>query len=187
MNEKLIEKYRDINVYHEWWEFMYENLMQDMEQVGINVEEKSISFSGFYSQGDGASFSATFDSKRFMEAHDLTKRYPGAYYFALTDELTIKTWKHPSHYSHSSTVSFESDVYSWTDDEAEDLRDAIHHTMMELYDMESKEFNQEVTDICRGYMDDFFKRLMQEYEYLTSDEVVWEAIVANELYKEEVA
>ena len=78
-------------------------------------------------------------------------------------------------------------MYSWTDDEAEDLRDAIHHTMMELYDMESKEFNQEVTDICRGYMDDFFKRLMQEYEYLTSDEVVWEAIVANELYKEEVA
>ncbi len=54
MNPELIEKHRDINVDHDWWDCTYDHFMEDMKQVGITV--KDMRFSGFWSQGDGASF-----------------------------------------------------------------------------------------------------------------------------------
>jgi hypothetical protein len=50
----LIEKHREINVHHEWWDSVYETFKEDMNLLGYSVED--ITFSGFWSQGDGASF-----------------------------------------------------------------------------------------------------------------------------------
>jgi len=42
-----------------------------------------------------------------------------------------------------------------------------------------------IIEIFKGYMRDLYCDLGTEYEYLTSDEVVWEAIEANELNRNE--
>lgn len=46
--------------------------------------------------------------------------------------------------------------------------------------------DEKMTDLMRALADWLYKHLEQEYDYLTSEEVVWEAIQANELDKEEV-
>ncbi len=50
----LIERYRDINVEHKWWDFEYDHFTAQMLRAGVRVAH--IRFSGFWSQGDGACF-----------------------------------------------------------------------------------------------------------------------------------
>ena len=40
---------------------------------------------------------------------------------------------------------------------------------------------EDVNNICRGYMQDLYSKLREEYEHLTSDEAVWETIEGDEL------
>ena len=52
----------------------------------------------------------------------------------------------------------------------------------------NKEFHEleaEIAEILRGYMRSLYYDLRTEYEYLTSDEVVWETIQANDLITDE--
>lgn len=57
--ERLIEKYRECNTdYQGWWESMYEHFDEQLAAIGLTDTDKQ--FSGFYSQGDGASI--TFSS-----------------------------------------------------------------------------------------------------------------------------
>ena len=37
INQELVEKYRDINVDHDWWDFTYEDFKNDMREKGIEV------------------------------------------------------------------------------------------------------------------------------------------------------
>ncbi len=55
--EKIIEKYYDINVSDEYWyEYTKEEFETKLKKLGFyNIK---VQFSGFYNQGDGASFSA---------------------------------------------------------------------------------------------------------------------------------
>lgn len=53
---KVLDKNRDINVDDQWYEFTYEAYTNKLSKLGFY--DIKLSFSGFYSQGDGASFSA---------------------------------------------------------------------------------------------------------------------------------
>jgi len=184
MNEKLLEKYRYINTEHDWYDYVIEHFVDKMSQVGISIDRSDVKFSGFYSQGDGASFGGTFDEQLFMEKHGLDKQYPAAYYLASINDLHIKPYRHPSNYYHESTVSFEVSSYALPSDE-DDLREVVLTSMIEQFEHELMDFEQEVTDICRDYMRDLYKELQVEFEHLTSDEAVWEAIQCNELEEED--
>jgi hypothetical protein len=75
VNIDLIEKHRDINTDYDWWDCTYDHFAEDMRIKHIEVDK--MLFSGFWSQGDGASFTGSIsDSKAFMETHDLTETYP---------------------------------------------------------------------------------------------------------------
>jgi hypothetical protein len=51
---------------YEWWDFIYEDWKEWLERAGFSGPD--ISFSGFSSQGDGASFTAnSFDFNKFVE------------------------------------------------------------------------------------------------------------------------
>lgn len=53
---KLIEKHRDWNVDHDWYDCTIGDFCEVAKSFGIDVERKDVQFSGFWSQGDGASF-----------------------------------------------------------------------------------------------------------------------------------
>lgn len=53
---KVIDSLRDINVNHDWYEFTYEDYESKLKKLGFY--DIKFEFSGFWSQGDGASFTA---------------------------------------------------------------------------------------------------------------------------------
>ncbi len=63
--EKAAEKLREWATDHEWWDGVYDLAKEDGEQRGFEIDD--IRFSGFWSQGDGASWTGTVDVKQFIE------------------------------------------------------------------------------------------------------------------------
>lgn len=61
---KIVEENRDMEVEHDWWDFVYTDAIQLGETMGIEIQE--IQFSGFCSQGDGARFRGFFKPKPDM-------------------------------------------------------------------------------------------------------------------------
>lgn len=185
MKQELLEKYYDINVDHDWWDCVYEDFKTDMLEKGIRVDE--INFSGFWSQGDGASFIGIInnpDMAKFMDAHDLSSRYPAARYFCQFDEVWVNLYRNSSRYCHENTVSISLHDTTGNPYDEGGTRWDIYDTMQTLFDTEYAQLELDCEEILRGYMQDLYRKLGKEYEYLTSEEVVWDTIVANELHKE---
>lgn len=186
---EVMERYRDINVDHDWWDCTYDYWKSRLARMGVDVDE--INFSGFWSQGDGASFTGVVrakDMKRFMRIHGLRERYRPLYTILGQVDVWVNITRSSSFYCHSNTVSISvdgDDPTSWIDDDTDDLRDAM---LLELYEQAVlwwSDLETDCAEILRGYMDDIYHDLEEEHDYLTSDEAVREAIIANELYDPE--
>lgn len=183
---ELIDKHWDINVDHEWWDCTYDEFKLDMQTKGIEV--KDINFSGFYSQGDGACFTGIIDMKVFLKIHNLEQEFMGATFFASQNELYATIDRtHSSHYSHEHTVEVNLQEDTYNDYDEGDLRSEVYEKMSDILNDEWARLDDVVTEICRGYMQDLYSKLRDEYEYLTSKEVIWETIVANDLHVLEAA
>lgn len=185
LQNELIEKYRDINVDYDWWDCTYEDFKIEMQTKGITVED--MNFTGFYSQGDGASFTGRIDMIQFLKVHELEQEYMAATFFAGQGELWVDITRGGSRYYHEQSVNFNLIADNFNNYEEGSTRYEVYDTMDTVLNSEWKDLETEVTDICRGYMQDLYSKLRDEYEYLTSDEVVWDTIVANELHVLEAA
>ena len=180
--QALIEEHRDINTSYEWWDCVYDDFKEDMEKAGIEVD--NMNFSGFWSQGDGASFTGYMRSKPFFEHHKLADSYPWiAKLISHGGDFTLRIERTSHRYVHENTVSVE---LTFTDTfthvlPRDDLRSAIAEQWDNLLEAEYNTICDAATDIIRGYCRDLYRRLEETYEYLTSDEAVWDAIVANDL------
>lgn len=205
MNKELIEKYRNINVEcGAWYDFVYEGFIEKMKTVGIWVAQDTryykaprIYFSGFCCQGDGAYFEGCVDDwdvflKAHFKEHDPTRRWLDAVSNA-QGETPEASWVQSGHYYHSHSLSFDivapdlddSPYHIGDDEDGEpmyDLQGSVLRVLEQQFSF--NDFEAEVKDIVRGYCDDLYRELEQEYEYLTSDEAVWDTIVCNELDKE---
>jgi hypothetical protein len=182
LKDELIEKYRSINVDYEWWDHIYDDNKIEMETKGISVTD--MFFSGFYSQGDGACFIGRIDMAQFLKVHQLEQKYMAATFFAGQGELWANLDQGNSRYYHEQTVSASLVVDSYNNYEEDSTRYQVYETMQKVLDDEWKDLEDDVNNICRGYMQDLYRKLRDEHEYLTSDEAVWETIEANELHLE---
>jgi len=170
-----LEKHRDWNVdCFEWWDGVYEQWQERLEELGYNNVE--IQFSGFWCQGDGASFTADIDLVKWLLKHDLAGIIARARFSqdfeVLTDNIWVSLQRTNSYYTHENTVgsSWEINVAfnnSTLEKEVEDILD------------------NHILDVSRGYMQDIYKDLEAEYYYLTSDEIIAESLMANELQFDE--
>lgn len=179
IKDELIEKHWDINVSHDWWEYTYEEFKIEMQTKGITVDD--MNFTGFYSQGDGASFTGRIDMIQFLKVHELEQKYMGATFFAGQGELWVDITRGGSRYYHENSVNFNLEADTYNNYEDDSTRYEVYDTMETVLNSEWKDLETEVTDICRGYMQDLYSKLRDEYEALTSREAIWETIVANEL------
>lgn len=182
--DELIEKYWDINVDHDWWEFTYDEFKLQMLEKGITVAD--MNFTGFYSQGDGASFTGRIDMVQFLKIHELEQRFMAATFFAGQGELWADIDRGNSRYYHENSIVVTVVRDNYNNYEEGSTRYEVYETMNDVLDAEHDDLEEKVTEICRSYMQDLYSKLRQEYEYLTSREVVWETIVANELHEVEV-
>jgi hypothetical protein len=189
MNPALIEKHRDINTDEGWWESTYDSFTEDMALIGIRVDK--MYFSGFWSQGDGACFEGCVeDWELFLK----TLGHIDPTLIAHAKEAWRFSTNHRSgNYYHAYSTSFDGDLAmpdGYSDDlficyyspyPEDDFRSQAWLAIITQY--ANTDFEEEFTNTFRDHMNALYKRLGEEYDYLTSDEVVWESIVANELDK----
>ena len=184
--QALIDRYRDINTDHEWWESTYERFKERMDAIGIHVHR--MYFSGFWSQGDGACFEGhVSDWGLFLKSLGITND--------VLVEFACNHWsfgvEHRGRYYHEEFTYLHTDMPNPAaeDDEwfieryspygVSDFRSVAWLAVLRGFDFPAME--ETFRDAFKDHMRQLYKDLEAEYDYLTSDEVVWEAIVANEL------
>jgi hypothetical protein len=80
IKQKVLEKFADVNVDYDWWmDSVYDYQTNELERAGLTNPD--IQFSGFYSQGDGASFASkhSVDVKKLMEFTGADVKFPDLY------------------------------------------------------------------------------------------------------------
>ena len=174
VQEKVIEKNRDINIYHDWWDSVYEMYMED--ETGFDINK--IYFSGFWSQGDGAMFegSPNKDILHFITPGYNNKEYQKDWYRVIklikNGHINIYgSFTHQGHYYHSKSYSdnldaeMTNDWYGKTYSRIGDILEDILEEIREHYE-----------DTCNK----IYRSLEQEHEWLTGDEQIIETIECND-------
>jgi hypothetical protein len=187
---KLIEKHRGINVFGDWWDWTYDDFKTQMANKHIKVDD--IRFSGFSSQGDGASFTGYIkDNIAFLKAHDLAETYPWiTKLLGMGGDFTLEIKRVSHHYAHENTIGVDlifttMFCHMLEYHQRDDLRSVIAERWDQHLDEEYASICGVVAEIVRDYCRDLYNTLRKEYDYLTSDEAVWEAIETNDLDEEE--
>ena len=187
--DALLEKHRDANVFDEWWDSVYGMFVEDCAEKGIEVDthtsrtvggkqaqRRSIYFSGFWSQGDGACFDGRVnDWIKFFEA---MKRPDLVTLYQKTDEPLTLAWSHEGRYYHANCVSFSSELC--LDNPHDDDEDPLLHAAWNIAYEEGYVFDkleETFAEFVRDLMCDLYKSLEEEHDYLTSDEAIAEYIL----------
>lgn len=179
-----IEKWRHVNVDGNWAQYMIRRFEADMERYGFFVARHDTLFSGFGSQGDGVSFTGWVTNMRdFIQF--LTKdetRYPLIRQFSDDMQIDLRAYRVRGHYVHSRTMNVDA-VDTMLNVQALNACDLI----VEIYRVRQRAIDMEVDDLIdaartalRAKADELYVELEREYDYLTSDEQVWETIKDHE-------
>lgn len=157
---KAIEDHRYIETEgFEWYKFTYEKWIEELKTQGY--EDTKIQFSGFYSQGDGASFEATIDIAKWLTVKECKTKYKAC--FADAENIVIAITQ-SGHYSHEMTMSTDTEY------------NGVNRKAYDTVDQLAEEILQDAREQARL----IYKDLESEYEHLTSDETVKECLIANE-------
>ena len=181
---------------YDWWDSVYEMAIEDGYELGFCIDK--IYFSGFYSQGDGASWVGQVDVSQWLGAH-------------APDSIGISAWrqliqegvitKHmavdqiSSHYSHENTMRF-GDVWDETglEDDVKMIMPSIFKgmTIANLFDIivtdptcpykNVDDITTAITESAKDYARDIYQRLREEYEYLCSEEMMLDHFNCNDYH-----
>ena len=190
--EQLLEKHRYINVeLDDWHQSVYECFKEDMREVGIDVSR--MYFSGFWSQGDGACFEGSFANTKVYLDHHHKDQFPmirkllehDGYVYVQCEHngYVYVQCEHSGRYYHENCTEFSTDqetFYRLVECPTE-FHEQIVDTWDKQLEQEICDFERDVIEQWRTYMRDLYRKLEAEYDYLVSDEAVWETIEANEL------
>ena len=192
ITQSMIDKYRYANTEDsDWDDAVEQDFKNRMEDMGVNVDNIYCTLS--YSQGDGACFSGgmgTIGVKKFCEKHPtLLKDYPviSKLFYEHDASFGVEVYINHSRYSHSNSMRVSMHINSPMDclpydpDDESDLRTIVVNQLEDLFHDEFIRLEKELLDLMRGYADELYKSLQEEYEYLTSDEAVIEYIKSNQI------
>lgn len=197
--EKARDWYREGSQHDEWWDF--QNVRDAAKYLGIEIDDETqkrvggyvfdkgtkvttwdsnkettytkpcIYFSGFWSQGDGASFLGTWRADKmrppkelkadFASDKELWRIHQALWEFATKyPESYCTSSRSNSHYSHERSTNLEAVL-----DEEIDY---------------NKETHKPLEECLVDFMQWIYRALEREYEYINSDEQVTETIMINE-------
>jgi hypothetical protein len=169
---KVIERNRDINTDYDWSSLTLDEWEKKLEEHGFN--NPTISYSGFWSQGDGASFVCTsVDVDKFVTSQKARGRFNAILKAikAETVDVNVSIRRIDHHYSHEYTVTAESEIVYYRDEEPK------NYAQLET---EEGELRGMVLEVARTLSRQIYKELEAEYEALTADSEIIETIKANE-------
>lgn len=158
-----IDRCYDINIDHDWYQFTFDDFVYQLEAIGFsNIE---INFSGFSSQGDGASFTASdIDVEKFLKSCDEWERFTALHGLIFDGELVAKISRIGNYYCHENTVDSDIECWNHTEEQGKDILE------LSVY----------VRDFVRNKSREIYKVLNEEYDYLTGDSAIIETFEAND-------
>lgn len=199
--EELIDKYREINVDHDgWYECVYDWFKEECEAnhviisttrrtrglrngKTISYDDPDISWSGFWSQGDGAAFGGHMFPENVLKFIEPDKhQYPILYKMITEYALYARVWWDVSSRGSNCVTSANCEVEN-IEHVLEDEHPFAEIWQEQLND-ETALLSAEVDTLVSHLCDKLYSALEDEYNMLTSDEAVWDTIQANELDEE---
>ncbi|KYO54158.1 antitoxin of toxin-antitoxin stability system [Tistrella mobilis] len=177
--------YREGNFDYDWFESVYDDFERICAIIGVRLDTHSVRlygggarqkpaiwFSGFWSQGDGACFEG-----RYSHAKGALHRIRD--YAPQDDELhriadALQAIQQRNFYQLHAVVTHRGRYCHEYSMIASVERDSPSEQVM------SADAEEAVTEALRGLARWLYRQLEREYEYLTSDEAVDEAIAAND-------
>ena len=164
----------------DWWEDVYAQATEALAWLGFDTSPKLMQFSGFWSQGDGASFTGTWRADRLDLARLYAERPMDKALHALAIQLQAFALEFPlaeatitrggSRYSHAYTMTVDS--YPQGDRDEADV-DGLGDS------------DPPIQPLIRGCADWLYAQLEAEYECLTDEAQLIENTQANEYEFEE--
>ena len=168
--ETALEKLSDINTVYDWWDSVYDDAKEIGKLMGIDID--NIYFSGFSSQGDGACFEGSYEYRKNSvkavmeyapkdeELHQIVKdlqTMQRKYFYQLFANI-----KHSGHYQHKYCTVID-----------------VGHNDCYSYRLPA-EADDDLPELLRDFMDWIYSQLRKNYEYLSSEKAIIEAIEVNE-------
>jgi hypothetical protein len=148
---------------YDWFDSTYEWYVEKAEEIGYCTSAKEMQFSGFWSQGDGASIAGTFNVENWLKLNKLGNKYRALLMAAKEYDLEVHI-RQSGNYVHSRTLCANYDTY-YLDDKP----------YKQLVEVASQMLDQAIT-----LSDDMYETLEKEYEYITSEEYFSELADAND-------
>lgn len=142
------------------------------EKYGIKINVNDVNYSGFWSQGDGASFvSNDILTDVFISAVGLTiPKTLLPYQELLLKGIELKIERSDWYYSHCNTVS--AYCYNF----CVDIPDSLESEIEQFCDIIAKKLKDVKNELC----DTLYCDLKTEYYYHNSDEYLTDFIIMNE-------
>lgn len=165
----------------DWWDGVYGDFLAVCQIVGVVTNIRHVVFSGFWSQGDGASFAGSWRWRAEASAEIRQHAPEDTELHRITDALTAEGVKarlcgatylgatisrSDSMYCHSGTMNVEFEI-----------GDENTGSCFE---------NEDLEQLFRDLADWLYENLENEYEHLTSDDHLDEALADEEIEDEEV-
>lgn len=164
--ERAREWYRTTLDY-EWWDCIYDDAKEFGKILGIDISE--IYFSGFWSQGDGAQFTGEYEYRKGA-SKEIRSYTNDEELHRIADDL--QEIQRRNFYSITASVYHSGHYYH------------EYCTTINVYDSRevdaSIDTEESIQELMRDYMRWIYRALEREYDFITSDEIVDESIVANE-------
>ena len=175
--EKAIENNRYMNVnFWEWYHNLFCDFIENTKNnYGIEIEEKNIEFSGFCNQGDGASFTSdNINTEKIIEV--LNINFKNNYLKNLFVEWydNFKIIRTSSQYYHCYTVCVH-----WQDD-FDYYNGGSYKRLASYFTKKANEIEKSLEELKNKLCSELYESLENEYEFLTSDNVIEECLINNE-------
>jgi hypothetical protein len=176
--------YQDININPNWRDYGYDDFTTICGCLGITVDKKSISYQGFYSQGEGSGFNADVNLPSLFKSIqkkgwrgyapklDFDFKLPDSDQRVIALLLKGKIHNDPKIIKTRNNCSVVVDLGVYPAEENAKSRDLIYGELDEL-----EKWLDGIAQTLNQFLN---KSLREQYEYITSKDAIAETIEANE-------
>ena len=166
--EVILQNLSDINTDMDWYDFIFDDFKEQIEKIGLTDVE--IQFTGFWSQGDGASFTCrSFDIGKLLSHFRINTRHCLGF---LADNINVSIKRNTTRYSHENTTFVDVELFYYKSlSQHKRFANEIDRIWVDLtHDLENYRRIKSV---------ELYKRLQDCYEDLTSRESILATIELN--------
>ena len=195
LQEDAISFYADSTTDYDWHEPIIEGFKEDMSELGVEVDD--VEFTGFWSQGDGASFTGQVTSlEKFLTKTEIgeSSKLPISFSEAKELEKTIPDFDNPydaeidivfrrisSRYSHENTCDTDVSFAFWHQDGDVFIMSQIGDCDGFALTFNPTIFKNELEGLAEEWRKKachkLYRDLEKQYDYLTSEEGISEYII----------